>query len=361
MDIQLILTEDCNLSCAYCYMKNKVKNYMTKEDIDLLLQNIDFLLKEYKTSRCKISYFGGEPLLNWEVLKYAYNRFSQDNRVLEHSLTSNLLLIDEEKVEFLNKSKIRVSWSFDGLWQNENRPLKNFQQSHNIYLQKQDLLKKLKIYRIITVVQPNNISQMVENLEYLATWNLSPTYQIALGTIWTDQDIDLFDKEFSRVCDRCVELTKQGSSILAHSLFLIILRVMKETEKNNYNMFSCNAGINLAAFFPNGIIYPCAMFGNNKKLPLYNIRDKISFQQNIDFIKNMAKHNLDTHKQCSNCNIFPYCFGGCSYLNLYNQKDNTFGNPPIFCKIFKIIIRESMRLYEELKHNDLFYQLLQKK
>jgi uncharacterized protein len=341
-------------------MKNK-KTYMTTNDIDLLLQNIDLILKEYNTFRYDISYFGGEPLLNWEVLKYAYSKFSQDSRVYKQSMTTNLLLLDEEKMEFLNNSKIIINWSFDGLWQSENRPLRNSKSSYDIYLQKKDLLDKLKIQFLLTTVCPNNVLEMTKNLEYFVnTWKYFPSYHLAIDTVWTDSDINLFDKELPTLCDKYIELTKQGKYILTNSLFLEVLRNMLFIEKNKYKEFSCGAGTNQLAFLPDGIIYPCAMFGNNKKTPLWDFKNRIVYDENIQFAKNIPLVNENIHKQCQRCNLSSYCTAGCAYLNLYNKDGQINGKIPTYCKLYKIICRESLRMYEELKDIEIFQYLLRK-
>jgi len=253
MIFQIVLTEDCNLACKYCYIKNR-KSYMTKEDIDLLIQNINFILEEYGTQNYGISYYGGEPLLNWEVLKFAYFRFSQDPRVYQQSITSNLSLIDKEKLEFLTNNNITVIWSFDGLWQNENRPLRNSYSSYDIYLQKKELIEKLKINRLSVTIRPENISEMTKNLEWIIdNWKIFPTYNTAIDTVWTEEDINLFDKEIVNLCNKYVQLTKQNIPALQNSIFLNTLQKILVTEKNGYRPFSCGAGTSQLAFLPDKI------------------------------------------------------------------------------------------------------------
>jgi len=353
MIIDLLLTEHCNMSCKYCFMQDK-KTYMTKEDIDLIYQNIDNILSIHNETKYAIFYFGGEPLLNWEVLKYAYNRFSQDPRLQSQSISTNLLEIDEEKVDFIKSHRLGISWSFDGLWQ-DNRPLKNSKSSLNLYLKKKHLIDKLNLKFVKVVINHKNSAELAENLEYLLnTWNVRPRFGIERDYIlWTQKDIDNLAIGLFKLSNKYIELIKQDTLFINNSFFSYYVRAMYKAEKYGKTWYACDAKYTLLEIFPDGFVYPCSTFGTNKKLPLFDYRNNIIYKENIHFLKE-SPETTQTYfnDKCKNCNYFQFCHGGCLYINLY--KKDPF-EP--FCKIQKLIINESIRFYEMLKDMKLDYML----
>ena len=70
-------------------------------------------------------------------------------------------------VEYLKKENVGISWSFDGLWQDSQRPHKHINDTLSIYKAKKDLIKELSPSNCKTMVSPNSIKTMVENFEFL--------------------------------------------------------------------------------------------------------------------------------------------------------------------------------------------------
>jgi len=358
---EFVITEACNLACKYCYMKNR-KQYMTEEDVELFIKNIDVVLKEYGMPNYHISYFGGEPLLNWEVLKYAYNRFSQDPRLYSQVIISNLLEIDEEKVDFIKSHRLGVSWSFDGLWQNENRPYYNSNKpSLEKYLEKKDLILNGLGARVCkTMVAPENISTMTENLEYFINeWNVSPDFSLVRDPIWSPDDIKLFDKECTRLADKYIELTKQGNGVLGNGFFMLAILDSMLGDKIGKRPFGCFAGHRGIGYLPGGLVYPCARFGSNRKLLLWNFKENKSYPENIRVLKNPELTDPRTYKKCQSCGLYQYCNAGCTYSELYEENGQYYTEPvSSVCALYHIIYREAIRIVDELKDNKNFLQIL---
>ncbi len=78
MNALLDLTERCNLSCAYCYAGCCSQG--ESMSMHVLTQSADFLLLEAQKRGDKIiwiTFFGGEPLVEWDLLKYAVKIFQE--------------------------------------------------------------------------------------------------------------------------------------------------------------------------------------------------------------------------------------------------------------------------------------------
>ena len=118
------LTNQCNLSCQYCYEfgADKVATPEGKPkfmDVETAKTSVDFLLAESGDRRSiHITFFGGETLMNFPLLKevvaYANQRAGEQGRHIDFSLTTNATLLTPAIIEFLSENHIGVTVSMDG-------------------------------------------------------------------------------------------------------------------------------------------------------------------------------------------------------------------------------------------------------
>ena len=118
------LTNQCNLSCQYCYEfgADKVATPEGKPkfmDVETAKTSVDFLLAQSGDRRSvHITFFGGETLMNFPLLKevvaYANRRAAEQERHIDFSLTTNATLLTPAIIEFLSENHIGVTVSMDG-------------------------------------------------------------------------------------------------------------------------------------------------------------------------------------------------------------------------------------------------------
>ena len=118
------VTNQCNLACTYCYEygedkivdteNGKQSKFMAEETAR---ESVDFLLKE-SGRVAHLTFFGGETLLNFPVLKstiaYARRRAAELGKEIDFSLTTNATLLRPEIIEFLAENHVGVTISIDG-------------------------------------------------------------------------------------------------------------------------------------------------------------------------------------------------------------------------------------------------------
>src|SRR5688500_4893974 len=122
--IVLNVTNQCNLSCTYCYEYGEVKIVQTENGKqpkmmteETARESVDFLLRE-SGKDAHMTFFGGETLLNFRVLKttvaYANERAAALGKTIDFSMTTNATLLSAEVIDFLAAHKFGVTISMDG-------------------------------------------------------------------------------------------------------------------------------------------------------------------------------------------------------------------------------------------------------
>lgn len=119
--LNLELTEKCNLRCKYCLYQEGQGGYRTFGKRDMTFDIAKKGLEELRKTNSKevfLSFYGGEPLLNFDLMKkcieYAEETFFEKN--ISYSFTTNAVLITDEMMDFFNlyKDKLFITFSIDG-------------------------------------------------------------------------------------------------------------------------------------------------------------------------------------------------------------------------------------------------------
>ena len=119
--IILEVTDSCNFRCKYCVyseynakQRSHGKNFMSLNDAQ---RAVDYLVSHStKNNRIAVSFYGGEPLLNFEVIKHTVNYIKTQSLSLNvhYSITTNGSLLNEKIIDFLFSNNFSVLVSIDG-------------------------------------------------------------------------------------------------------------------------------------------------------------------------------------------------------------------------------------------------------
>jgi uncharacterized protein len=114
--IDMLITEDCNCRCDYCFIHGKRPRRMTEE---IVRATVDFLLvKSQSLKDVELLFLGGEPLLAFDLMQLAvdYGEFRSRclGKLLTFAMTTNGTLFDEEKLTFCRDHGIKFLLSIDG-------------------------------------------------------------------------------------------------------------------------------------------------------------------------------------------------------------------------------------------------------
>ena len=134
----LNMTHDCNLRCEYCFASqgsyNGAREYLSYETGK---KAFDFLVKSSGSRvNLEVDFFGGEPLMNFETIKklvdYARSLEKEYNKHFRFTATTNGVLLDDEKADYLNENMDNVVLSIDGRKETNDRMRKTVNQ-HGSY------------------------------------------------------------------------------------------------------------------------------------------------------------------------------------------------------------------------------------
>lgn len=127
--VQLVLTNLCNFRCEYCFVESiysseervkaqasKDNRVMRSDDARVYLERVIALARQNGKTALSVQFFGGEPLINWKVMKSVLEYFGageEQGLEIRYSIVTNGSLITEEIAEYCKKYKVSVIVSFD--------------------------------------------------------------------------------------------------------------------------------------------------------------------------------------------------------------------------------------------------------
>ena len=121
---ELILTENCNLRCKYCFddyfekRENKKNCNDTVMGLSMINDINNFIIETHDihSNKIEVSFFGGEPTMNWKFIESFVSRAKRDLKKLpiSYHINTNLTLINSSKIDFLVNNNFSVVVSLDG-------------------------------------------------------------------------------------------------------------------------------------------------------------------------------------------------------------------------------------------------------
>lgn len=324
----IALSEQCNLNCSYC---NVDKQSQKKISAPKFLGEYAKLREKVGNEKIQIDFFGGEPLLQWDTIVAVVEELKDDPNC-QFFMPTNGLLLTEDKIDYLNRNKVQVSLSFDGLWQDTNRKQHNNRGTLRLYLDKADLFKKVHNLECHTMIYKGNFDLLDNQLFIQEKFGVNTQLTLVRDVdVWDEESIQMLKYGFSELVDwyiansKIVEMPNMMLEYLRHML----LYTTKGRETN-----FCGAGESYFSFSENETL-PCNRFQEKEHLAA------------IEDYKRMTP--------CQTCEVRQYCKKGCLFENIKNQ------GPIIeLCDMYKHIYAELQRMTKELCHESAFRELMAK-
>ena len=349
----LHVAHSCNMDCEYCFAGKGeyhgdagLMSYETgKKAIDYLIENSP------GRKNLEVDFFGGEPLLNWQVIKklvdYGRSLEKSTGKNFRFTLTTNGLLIDDDVIDFCNREMSNVVLSLDGSRDTNDRMRKTKQGkgTYDLIVDKFiDFAKRRgqKDYYMRGTFTGKNLhfAEDIIHMANLGFKELSMEPVVApehVSYALKDGDKDILLVEYEKLALEMIKRRKSGNSFNFYH-FNVDFEGGPCIAKR---VSGCGVGTEYIAVTPEGDIYPCHQFVGDKDFLMGNLIDGI---KNPNVRKLFAECNVYSHEECENCFARLYCSGGCS-ANAYHSKGSVKAVYDLGCELHKKRIQCAIMLH----------------
>ena len=338
--IVLNVTNQCNLSCQYCYEfgEDKVATPEGKPKFmawETAKSSVDYLFAESQGRKSvHITFFGGETLMNFPLLKqvvaYARSRAEELKVNIDFSLTTNATLLSPTIIEYLAQNAIGVTVSMDGPkeMQDKFRVFSNGRGSYDIIKPKvQKLLATHRTRPIAARVTMTSGAMDVKKIYQHLKHELG-FYEVGFAPVTTSPNrlysinepgMDSVLEQFSDLADEYLEFALRGE----HHGFSNVSDTLSELHQGVNKSLPCGAGLGMVGVGPSGDIAPCHRFVDSDQHVLGNVTTGIDKEKQSDFL---TRGNIDTKYDCHECWARPLCAGGCHHEAFVRYGDTGHAN-----------------------------------
>jgi uncharacterized protein len=353
----IVLTKGCNCNCRYCQVSSLPFDgseiHMTKRTAKKVVD----MIFATPSKNIKIEFQGGEPLLNWSVLKYIVNYVLILNKLykknLEFVVCSNLVWINDNIIKFFKARDVKISTSLDGPKDvhDKNRPCRNGQSSYDLLMENLEKVNKALgkdfCSPLVTLTKESlprlkEIIDLYKELGYngifLRPVNPYGNAKENWGSLACD--IDDYIKQYKTALEYIIELNLKGEFFIEYYTMLLLSRILTPFSTGFVDLQSpSGAGIGGAIYDYNGDVFPsdeARMLARNadyffKLGNVYNNTYEEVFQG--EKLKRINKSSfLEGLPGCSTCVYQPYC--GSDPIRYYAESGNIrgFRSSSDFCR-----------------------------
>ena len=390
----LHVSHACDLTCSYCFAgQGRFNGPAALMSFDVAKRAIDFLVENSgKRRNLEVDFFGGEPLLNFEVVKRTveYARSIEDaaGKNFRFTLTTNGMGITDEVIDFVNRECYNVVLSLDGRKEIHDMERKAAGStvdgkvvpkgtgSFDIVVPKFRRLVAARTGRDMPEVDgldeeifperdiPSWIARGRDtgNTNYYIRgtfthfnpdFNEDIKYMLKLGFTelslepvvcssdskfaLTEEELSVLLSQYEELAVDMIERKKKGEPFTFYHYMLNL----KSGPCIYKRIFGCGSGTEYFAVTPMGELYPCHQFVGDEEYLMGDIWRGIS-EDKMPGCGRTGKEIRDEFKlcnvyarsECDDCWAKLYCSGGCA-ANSYHAKGSILGVYDYGCELFK--------------------------
>ncbi len=280
-ELMLIVSQSCNMKCTYCFAGGG--NYGHASELmssKVARDAVDFAVR---LGVRKITFFGGEPLLNFKVIREIVNYTEEQKMGVQYGIETNGTLITPEIAEFFKAHNIKTLVSMDGP-REVNDACRKFVGGQGTY---KSILKgimnlkgngvKFAIESVYSCKCSLGVGEIIESLMgYTDTFTTA--YAMNEKSVDSGKKRTLIRNFYKGLAEKVIDSTIAGKTIKEINVLNVFNSVIFPVKK--VNSFICENMARRIAIFPNGDIYPCETSAK-RDLCLGNIyrTDSIVFQK----------------------------------------------------------------------------------
>ena len=339
----LHVAHTCNLNCSYCFAsQGKYHGERALMSLEVGKRALDFLIENSGARRnLEVDFFGGEPLMNWDVVKqlvaYARQREKECGKNFRFTLTTNGMLIDDDVIDFANREMNNVVLSLDGRKEIHDRLRVDYagNGSYDRIVPKfQEFVRRRgdkEYYMRGTFTHANpDFTKDVFHMADLGFDRLSMEPVVCApddAAALTDEDIQVVLKEYEKLAVEMIERKKAGKPFVFYHYMLDLTGGPCIYKR----LSGCGSGTEYVAVTPWGDLYPCHQFVGEEAYKLGDIWQGVT---NEAVREEFRGCNAYSRPECRDCWARLYCSGGCA-ANAYHATGSIGGVYKQGCELFK--------------------------
>lgn len=352
--VWLHITNECNLNCSYCFVKNHSKITMDIKTFQFIAQALIETAKKYNINQIHLKFAGGEPTLKLTLIeKFIYlisEKAERNNIEIFYSILSNGTILNEQLIRLLKQPKCGIGISIDGYGEIHNT-FRKFRNS--------DLGSWKKIEQNISILKQNGIlpyimstisKETADSLPELTNWIFSNQMKTRLNIVretncsWQNQSSTII--EYKNMCDLMINAFDKSLALLENSSFKIDLidglGICELHFDKPAKGVICGIGKNHLVVKPNGKIVSCPMLIDEEGIkPSHNLIQSI--RKTFPYSPFSKKTLNKIENDCLYCLWYPVCCGECPIINNWIN-GYPFTKSPM-CDFFQFIIPRFIQFY----------------
>ncbi len=356
----IVVSLRCNTECVYCQASSlpadctdyDMDKKTAKKTVDLIFQSPSPVIT--------IEFQGGEPLINWPVVKYIINYAKKKNKdpkvggkKLNMSMVTNFSLMTQDKLDFLVKNMVSLCTSLDGPedLHTKNRPLPNLN-SHEITTKWIGKIKEIEkerqrsgraVYNLsaLLTVTRDSLKQPEEIIDEYRKWGFEGIFLRPLSYLGNSAgeakerigySVEDFLDFWKRSLDYIISMNLKGEFFMERGCRIMLQKILTDRDPGFTDLRSpCGAAIGQVLYNHDGKIFTCdegRMIGD-ETFVIGDVNES-EYDEIVwnDKTKTMVNASMLENFSCDLCAYKPYC-GVCPvknyaiHGNLFPQMRNT--------------------------------------
>ncbi|MBO8127888.1 MAG: thioether cross-link-forming SCIFF peptide maturase [Peptococcaceae bacterium] len=343
----LNVAHSCNLACRYCFAgSGRYGSGPALMPREVGRRAVEMLLERSGTRRrLEIDFFGGEPLLNFEVVQdivtYARERAAAVGKEINFTLTTNGVLLDDAVGEFLLKEAVNVVLSIDGRpgVHDRMRPTPDGRGTHNLiisrarrFAERWDQWSGTKGYFYVRGTYTRHNLDFDADYRYLADFgfrhiSIEPVVSEDNEYGLREEDLSAVSKAYQRLAEDYLARVRQGRRVRFFH-FEVDLDGGPCLPKL---LSGCGAGQAYLAVAANGTLYPCHQLVGQEN---FKIGDVFRGVNNSTIPRSFTAAHVYAKEHCRSCWAKYLCSGGC-HAGAYLVNRDIYKPNRISCAIMR--------------------------
>lgn len=322
----LMVAQDCNLRCKYCFgdggSYGQKRAVMTPE---IGRKAVDYLIKASGPRRhLELDFFGGEPLMNMKTVKavteYVRQREKETGKKFKLTMTTNGMLLNDENIQWLNENDFALVLSLDGRREvhdamrpdagghgSYDRVIQNFHRCVNS--RKGGDYDYRGVYTYLRGTYTKNNMDFTKDVlsmndEGFDILSMEPVVMKDSPLGFTEEDLPRIREEYDRLTEAYMKRHREGKGFFFFHFNMDLSNGPCVAKR----LSGCGAGHEYVAVAENGDLYPCHQFVGREKYRIGHVDEGITDHALSQYFR--ESHVLNKPK-CRDCWSRFFCSGGC--------------------------------------------------